>query len=106
MNSLLIIPIATEKAYYLINAKNEYLFRVPLSANKDQIAQAVKEQYDVTPVSIRTSIQSGKAIRFNLGKGRNPGTTHRKDTKKAYVTLKAGDSIQVFAEADTPTEDK
>lgn len=106
MKTLTVIPLATEKAYHLINTKNTYLFRVPLSANKNEIADAIQSQFNVTPVSIRTSIQSGKAIRFNRGKGRYPGTTTRKDAKKAYVTLKDGDSIQVFAEADTPTEDK
>lgn len=105
-NTMIIVPIATEKAYYLINTKNEYLFRVPLKANKNQIADAVKQQFDVTPVKVRVSIQSGKAIRFNQGKGRNPGTTNRKDTKKAYVRLKDGDSIKVFAEADSAKETK
>lgn len=105
MKAMTVIPLATEKAYRMITDNNEYLFRVPLSANKDQIAQAIKEQYDVTPVSVRVAVQTGKAIRYNRGKGRYPGTTHRNDTKKAYVTLKEGDSIQVFTEADAPAEE-
>jgi len=43
-------------------------------------------------------VQSGKAIRFSRGKNRYPGTTNRKDTKKAYVTLAEGNSIKVFEE--------
>lgn len=95
--SILVTPRATEKAYGL-SAKNVYVFNVPTSANKDQIAKAVAEQYDVTVANVATAVQSGKAVRYSRGKHRYPGSTSRKDTKKAYVTLAEGSSIQMFEE--------
>lgn len=93
--SVSIIPRATEKAYGL-GAKNVYVFTVPLSANKQQIAKAVEDEYNVTVTNVATLVQSGKAVRFSRGKNRYPGTTSRKDSKKAYVTLAEGSKIQMF----------
>lgn len=103
---ILVTPRATEKAYGLIATKNTYIFNVPLDVNKDQIAQAVQEQFGVKVVSIKTLVQSGKTVRFNRGKRRYPGTTTRSDSKKAYVTLAAGDSIKVFDEEVATPEEK
>jgi len=98
MSTLLVTPRATEKAYGL-SKSDRYVFDVPVSANKQQIKQAIENQYGVTVVRITTLVQSGKAIRFVKAKRAYPGTTYRKDNKKAYVTLKDGDKIKVFEEA-------
>ncbi len=103
MTNLLIIPRATEKAYAQSLSTNTYLFTVPLDANKQQIKDAIEAQFEVSVTSIKTLVQSGKAVRFSRGKNRYPGNTTRKDTKKAYVTLAEGDSIQVF---DIPAEEE
>ncbi|MBP9667869.1 50S ribosomal protein L23 [Candidatus Saccharibacteria bacterium] len=97
--SILVTPRATEKAYGL-SAKNVYVFNVPTDANKDQIAKAVAEQFDVKVANVATAVQNGKAMRYSRGKRRYPGTTQRKDTKKAYVTLAEGSSIQMFEQPD------
>lgn len=98
--SILITPRATEKSYRLATAQNTYVFNVPMNANKQQIAAAVEAEFDGTEVaSVKTAVQSGKAVRFSRGKNRYPGTTHRKDSKKAYVTLSKGE-IKMFAEAE------
>lgn len=90
-----IIPLVSEKAY--ANSLNGvYVFKVPLTMNKNEIKKAVEEQFEVSVTNIKTLVQDGKAVRFSRGKRRYPGTTTRKDTKKAYVTLKSGDSIKVF----------
>lgn len=98
--NIIITPRATEKAYGL-SAQNTYVFNVPLTANKQQIADAVTAQYEVTVKTVSTAVQSGKAVRFSRGKNRYPGTTARKDTKKAYVTLAEGSSIQLFEQPET-----
>ncbi|MGB2787053.1 MAG: 50S ribosomal protein L23 [Candidatus Saccharimonadaceae bacterium] len=103
---ILVTPRATEKAYGLIATKNTYIFNVPLDANKDQITKTVEKQFGVKVVSIKTLVQSGKSVRFSLGKRRNPGITNRSDSKKAYVTLAEGDSIKVFDEEVTAPEEK
>jgi large subunit ribosomal protein L23 len=82
-----------------------------LTANKQQIIAAVEEQFEVKVTNIKTLVQTGKAIRFSRGKRAQPGTTKRRDSKKAYVTLAPGDSIKVFDEAPVeapvkPTEKK
>lgn len=100
--SILVTPVTTEKAYGQ-SQKNVYVFSVPTSANKQQIQLAVETQYGVEIVAIKTLVQSGKAIRFSRGKNRYPGKTTRTDSKKAYVTLAAGNAISVF---DQPVEEE
>ena len=97
--NILITPRATEKAYGL-STKNVYVFNVPLTANKQQIATAVSAQYDVTVTNVATSVQAGKSVRFSRGKNKYPGTTVRKDSKKAYVTLADGNAIQMFEQPE------
>lgn len=104
MSTLFVYPRATEKAYAQ-SQNNVYVFNVPLKSNKQDIAASVEAQYGVTVVNVKTAVQSGKSVRFNRGKNRYPGTTTRKDSKKAYVTLAEGDSIQVFAEPEAPKEE-
>lgn len=107
MKTTLVIPKATEKSYQLSLANNTYIFIVPLKANKNEIKKAVEEQFEVTVTNIKTLIQSGKAIRFSRGKNRYPGTTNRSDIKKAYVTLKEGDKLNIFDQIEEATsEDK
>lgn len=93
-----IFPLSNEKAYRL-SADNVYVFSAPLSANKQQITEAVEEQFKVHVIGIKTLVQFGKAVRASKGKRANPGVAYRKDTKKAYVTLAKGDSIKVFDES-------
>jgi len=106
MNTLIsVYPRATEKAYGLVK-DNVYVFDVPVNTNKQQIISAIEAQFEVTIVSIKTLVQTGKAIRANRGKRSQPGIARRKDTKKAYITLVEGDSIKVFDEATKETKTK
>lgn len=106
MNLVLVTPRATEKAYRLITVQNTYVFDVPVFANKQQIAEAVEAQYEGTKVSrVKTAVQTGKSVRFSRGKNRYPGTTTRKDSKKAYVTLSEG-KIRVFDQEEQQEEKK
>lgn len=102
LSTILVTPVTTEKAYGL-SQKNVYVFNVPLAANKNEISEAVKAQYEVEIKSIKTLVQQGKAVRFSRGKNRYPGTTSRSDTKKAYVTLAEGSSLAVF---EQPAEEE
>jgi len=102
VSPILVTPVTTEKAYGQ-SQKNIYVFNVPTSANKQQIKDAIQTQYGVTIVAIKTLVQSGKAIRFSRGKNRYPGTTKRTDSKKAYVTLAADSSLNIF---EQPAEEE
>ena len=81
-------PVITEKATILREA-NKYAFRVHPKANKIQIRQAVEEIFSVKVQSVRTVKVPSKPKRQGLYQGRRAGW------KKAYVTLQAGDSIEI-----------
>jgi len=102
---ILVTPVTTEKAYGQ-SQKNIYVFSVPKSANKQQIKDAIQTQYGVTIVAIKTLVQSGKAVRFSRGKNKYPGTTTRTDSKKAYVTLAADSSLNIFEQEEVAEEKK
>lgn len=102
MTNISIIPRATEKAYAQ-SQNNIYVFNAPLTANKQQIVAAVESQFEVKVTNIKTLVQNGKAVRYSHGKRSQPKTAHRKDAKKAYVTLAQGDSIKMFDEAPVET---
>jgi large subunit ribosomal protein L23 len=98
---ILVTPVTTEKAYGQ-SQKNVYVFAVPTTANKNDIAKAIESQYGVRVARVTTLVQNGKAVRFSRGKNRYPGTTNRTNSKKAYVTLAEG-SISVF---EQPAEEE
>lgn len=94
-------PRVSEKAYAM-SQTGVYVFIVPSSVNKLQIAEAVTSQFDVHVTAVNTSNQKGKAVRFyRAGKFEN-GT--RSDMKKAYVRLAKGESIPIFAAEEQETQ--
>ncbi len=105
MSDITVLPHTSEKAYQIAQ-KGIYTFIVPASANKQQVAEAVSKQYSVGVSGVKILVAKGKPVRFSRGKGRYPGTTSRTNTKKAYVSLNEGDSIQLFTEENTEGESK
>ena len=104
MKLVLVTPRVSEKAYRLVTNENTYIFDVPMSANKNEIKAAVEAQFEGVKVAkVTTLVQSGKAVRFSRGKNRYPGTTHRQDSKKAYVRLREG-KIKVFEQEEVKEE--
>ncbi len=101
-----IIPRISEKAYQLSSneAAPVVVFDVPASANKHQIKKAVETQFNVTVLNIKTLVTKGKAVNRVKSRRARPITVMRKDTKKAYVTLKQGDRIPVFEEVKEDTK--
>ncbi|HUT22379.1 MAG TPA: 50S ribosomal protein L23 [Candidatus Bipolaricaulota bacterium] len=85
----LLKPLITEKATEL-GAKNQYLFIVPTSANKAQIATKIEHVYGVKPVKVQTANFAGKKVRYGRSQGR------KKSWKKAIVVLSAGDKIEIY----------
>ncbi len=82
--------LVTEKGTLIREAQNGYLFEVARDANKIEIKQAVEAIFSVNVTSIRTLRVHGKPKRV----GRHEG--HRPDWKKAVVTLKKGQTIELF----------
>ena len=82
-------PLITEKSTELRDT-NVIAFEVDLHANKIQIKKAVESIFNVKVDTVRTLRVHGKPKRM----GRYAG--HRPDWKKAVVTLKKGQSIELF----------
>jgi large subunit ribosomal protein L23 len=96
--TLALKPRMSEKSYATSQSNNTFVFDVPLSSNKLQIAAAVTDQYKVSVDNVRTVLVKGKKARsIRLGKYRKNVMGQRSDYKKAYVTLKEGDSLPIFA---------
>ena len=81
-------PIITEKATMASEA-NAVVFEVSIDANKPQIKEAVEAIFGVNVTGVNTIVTKGKTKRW---KGK---PYKRTDMKKAIVTLKDGDSIDV-----------
>jgi large subunit ribosomal protein L23 len=86
---VLIKPVISEKSYRLVD-DGKYTFLVALDANKTQIRQAVEQVFRVKVTGVNTINRPGKRRRTRYGWGK------RADTKRAIVTLAAGDRIDVF----------
>lgn len=86
---ILIRPIVTEKSTALME-QGKYTFRVPLAATKIQIRQAVEQIFKVKVQAVNTMRYEGKLKRMGRIQGR------RSDWKKAVVTLKPGEAIELF----------
>ena len=86
---IIIKPAVTEKSVDLMQ-ENKYCFKVAKDANKIEIKNAIEEIFKVTVVNVNTVNVHGKMKRM----GRTQGMTA--SWKKAVVTLREGDSIEVF----------
>ncbi|MEE0776559.1 MAG: 50S ribosomal protein L23 [Bacillota bacterium] len=86
---VLVKPLVSEKSMLLMG-ENKYSFEVAKDANKIDIKHAVEKQFDVTVLDVTTRTIRGKIKKQGRYEGKRP------DKKKAIVTLKDGDKIQVF----------
>ena len=86
---VIVRPLITEKNTAL-QERNKYVFEVASQANKLQIKEAVEKAFKVTVTSVRVMGIPGKKRRFGKFNVR------KVPSKKAVVTLKAGDKIQFF----------
>jgi large subunit ribosomal protein L23 len=87
----------TEKANVLREKNNQVVFEVARDANKVEIKSAVQKLFKVTVTSVNTMVMRGKDRRMGRGYAKT------QNWKKAIVTLKAGDSIDFFADAPEGT---
>jgi large subunit ribosomal protein L23 len=81
-------PVITEKAT-MASENGAVVFQVAMDATKPMIKEAIEAIFSVKVKAVNTTITKGKKKKF---RGR-PG--ERSDKKKAYVTLEAGNTIDV-----------
>ncbi|VAX02060.1 LSU ribosomal protein L23p (L23Ae) [hydrothermal vent metagenome] len=88
---VLLGPLVSEKSANVADQSNQVVFKVTTDATKPEIKAAVKLMFEVDVESVQTSNVAGKTKRSQgkLGK--------RKDWKKAYVRVKAGQDITFAA---------
>ena len=89
-------PLVTEKVVANQSEANTVAFEVDPRANKLEIKAAVEELWKVKVEGVRTLVVRGKTKRYGQHLGK------RKNWKKAYVSLKAGDKIEYWAEVKDP----
>lgn len=83
-------PLITEKGIRLNDEDNTVVFQVDRRANKLQIKHAVETLFQVEVLKVNTLNVLGKKRRVRFREGKKP------DWKKAYVTLREGESITFF----------
>ena len=87
---VLIAPVVSEKSDGLLD-DNKYTFVVHPDANKTEIKIAVEKIFGVRVTAVNTMNRKGKVRRTRNGAGK------RKDTKRAIVSVAAGQSIDIFS---------
>ncbi len=94
MATVLVKPVITEKSTRLGEKNNTYAFRVDKEANKLEIKKAVEAYYNVQVENVNTTVNVGKKKVRYTKKGVAAGM--KPSYKKAYVTLKAGETIDFY----------
>ena len=90
-NEILKAVMQTEKGAALQEKQNRYMVRVDRAANKAEIKKAVEEFFNVTVTGVNTQSYGGTTKML-----RNRKTVRTPDWKRAIVTLKAGDKIDLL----------
>ena len=90
VHEVIVRPLVTEKSTDQLERNGAYSFVVGIDANKVEIAQAVEQLFNVKVRSVRTMRYRGKERRVGRHTGR------RAAWKKAVVTLREGDTIEIF----------
>ena len=83
-------PLLTEKSDRLREVNNQYCFEVAVGANKLDVKAAIESLFGVKVSSVRLQNRIGKTKRMGRFAGK------RADWKKAFVTLKEGEAIELF----------
>lgn len=83
-------PLITEKLDKAREKFRQYSFIVDRRATKHDVARAVEELFKVQVEGVRTNIARGKVKRVGRSMGKRP------NYKKAIVTLREGDKIELF----------
>lgn len=90
---VILAPVVSEKSNMLAEKRNQMVFKVLKDATKTEIKAAVELLFNVQVASVTTTTTKGKTKRF----GRTMGC--RSDVKKAYVSLAAGQELDLEAAA-------
>ena len=94
---IILNPILTEKSSMIMEGLNKYVFKVNVKANKIQIKNEIERRFKISVLNVRTMNFKGKSKNTTIRSGghvlRSSGK--RESWKKAIVTLKEGDKINL-----------
>lgn len=93
---IIVAPMLTEKTNTQRESINVYVFKVNKRANKKEVGAAIKELFNVTPVSCNLLNIKSKAKVVVSRRGYPIGKGKTSSWKKAYVYLKKEDKIDIF----------
>ena len=89
--NVVLAPVVSEKSTLVADKNRQYVFRVADSATKPEVKAAIELLFKTKVQSVTVSNVKGKAKRFGRFMGR------RRNWKKAYVRLAAGQEINFSA---------
>ena len=90
--NVLISPVVSEKSTLVAEQSNQYVFKVSRRATKYDVKKAIELFFNVTVTAVQILNRKGKEKRYGKTLGR------RAHEKKAYVSLKDGETIKFGAE--------
>ena len=91
---VLVAPLISEKSSVAAEMNNQYVFKVTTDATKPEIKAAVELLFNVKVDSVNVANMKGKTKRFGQKMGR------RNDWKKAYISLQAGQELDLLGGAE------
>ena len=91
---VLVAPLISEKSSIAAEQNNQYVFKVTTDATKPEIKAAVELLFEVKVDAVKVANVKGKTKRFGQRTGR------RNDWKKAYISLQAGQEIDLLSGAE------
>lgn len=89
-DQVVIRPLINEKAKYLQDTQNKYTFLVKRNSNKNQIRNCIEKYFNVKVVAVKTLVSQGKTVKVKRS------VKKCSETKKAYVSLKENQKIELF----------
>ena len=89
INRVLVKPTITEKST-ILQESGKYTFQIARRANKVEVKEAVEKSFDVTVLDVNITKLHGKRKRYG------PRVSKQPDIKKAVITLKPGDRINLI----------
>ena len=89
IHQVLVKPTVTEKST-ILQESGKYTFQVAPRANKVEVKEAVEKNFNVTVMDVNITKIHGKRKRYG------PRVSKQPDIKKAVITLKQGDRINII----------
>jgi len=89
LSKIILMPHVSEKTVMIADKVKQQTFKVASTATKKDVKEAIEKLFDVDVIKVNILTVTGKQKVFGRTKGR------RKNYKKAYVTLKEGQDIDL-----------